>query len=197
MKEQGRETGAWGFLTLRQCLGSGGAGSRERRVLRKEAEKSFWPWDSQHWVSPCGQWERKGSDSLHSSQSQVPGVAGKRSRTEDLRNYLSRLPAQTSPISGGPLGHACCIMWDLKTGSMLAGEYEWRWTRSDLSWLRKCAISYALPCQVFFSLIRLHATLWTVTCQAPLSMGFSRQEYWSELPSSRGSSQPRDQTCIF
>ena len=25
-------------------------------------------------------------------------------------------------------------------------------------------------------------TLWTVPCQAPLSMGFSRQEYWSGLP---------------
>ena len=24
--------------------------------------------------------------------------------------------------------------------------------------------------------------LWTVALQAPLSMGFSRQEYWSELP---------------
>ena len=26
------------------------------------------------------------------------------------------------------------------------------------------------------------ATPWTVACQAPLSMGFSRQEYWSEWP---------------
>ena len=26
------------------------------------------------------------------------------------------------------------------------------------------------------------ATPWTVACQAPLSMGFSRQEYWSSLP---------------
>ena len=26
------------------------------------------------------------------------------------------------------------------------------------------------------------ATLWTVTHQAPLSMGFSRHEYWSGLP---------------
>ena len=26
------------------------------------------------------------------------------------------------------------------------------------------------------------ATLWTVDCQAPLSMKFSRQEYWSKLP---------------
>ena len=26
------------------------------------------------------------------------------------------------------------------------------------------------------------ATAWTVVCQASLSMGFSRQEYWSGLP---------------
>ena len=25
-------------------------------------------------------------------------------------------------------------------------------------------------------------TPWTIACQAPLSMGFSRQEYWSGLP---------------
>ena len=29
------------------------------------------------------------------------------------------------------------------------------------------------------SRVRLFATPWTVACQAPLSMGFSRQEYWS------------------
>ena len=34
-----------------------------------------------------------------------------------------------------------------------------------------------------FSCVQLFATLWTVACQAPLSMGFSRQEYWSGLPS--------------
>ena len=33
-----------------------------------------------------------------------------------------------------------------------------------------------------FSCVRLFATPWTVTHQAPLSMGFSRQEYWSGLP---------------
>ena len=30
--------------------------------------------------------------------------------------------------------------------------------------------------------VRLFVTPWTVAEQAPLSMGFSRQEYWSELP---------------
>ena len=32
------------------------------------------------------------------------------------------------------------------------------------------------------SRVWLFATLWAVACQAPLSMGFSRQEYWSGLP---------------
>ena len=31
--------------------------------------------------------------------------------------------------------------------------------------------------------VQLFATPWTVTRQAPLSMGFPRQEHWSELPS--------------
>ena len=33
-----------------------------------------------------------------------------------------------------------------------------------------------------FSHARLFATLWTIAHKAPLSMGFSRQKYWSGLP---------------
>ena len=33
-----------------------------------------------------------------------------------------------------------------------------------------------------FSRVRLFVTPWTVAWQAPLSMGFSRQENWSGLP---------------
>ena len=33
-----------------------------------------------------------------------------------------------------------------------------------------------------FSHLQLFATLWTAAHQAPLSLGFSRQEYWSGLP---------------
>ena len=32
------------------------------------------------------------------------------------------------------------------------------------------------------SLVCVFVTLWTVACQTPLSMEFSRQEYWSGLP---------------
>ena len=33
-----------------------------------------------------------------------------------------------------------------------------------------------------FSRVLFCVILWTVACQAPLSMGFSRHEYWSGLP---------------
>ena len=38
------------------------------------------------------------------------------------------------------------------------------------------------PMHSLFSPVRLFATPWTVAHQAPLSMGFSRQESWSGLP---------------
>ena len=43
---------------------------------------------------------------------------------------------------------------------------------------------YGLGCAVLscFHRVLLFVTLWTVACQAPLTMGFSRQEYWSGLP---------------
>ena len=37
-------------------------------------------------------------------------------------------------------------------------------------------------CVCVLSRIQPFATPWTVTLQAPLSMGFSQQEYWSGLP---------------
>ena len=37
-------------------------------------------------------------------------------------------------------------------------------------------------CVKLLSHVQLFMTLWTVARQAPLSMGFSRQEYWSGLP---------------
>ena len=37
-------------------------------------------------------------------------------------------------------------------------------------------------CVCVFSCVQPFATLWTIAHQAPLSMGFPRQEYWSGLP---------------
>ena len=44
---------------------------------------------------------------------------------------------------------------------------------------------FSLPIKntgVVLNHVQLFATPWTAVCQAPLSMGFSRQEYWSGLP---------------
>ena len=48
------------------------------------------------------------------------------------------------------------------------------------------------------SCVQLFATPWTVAHQAPLSMEFSRQEYWSGLPCPcpEDLSQPRDPVHI-
>ena len=46
-----------------------------------------------------------------------------------------------------------------------------------------CVRARARTCVLnHFSWVQLFVTLWTVAHQAPLSMGFSRQEYWSGLP---------------
>ena len=37
-------------------------------------------------------------------------------------------------------------------------------------------------CTQSFSCVQLFVTPWTVAHQAPLSMGFPRQEYWNGLP---------------
>ena len=46
--------------------------------------------------------------------------------------------------------------------------------------------------------VSLFVTPWTGACQAPLSMGLSKQEYWSALPfpSPGDFSQPRDWTHV-
>ena len=62
-------------------------------------------------------------------------------------------------------------------GSPIPGTLQAR----ILEWV---AISFSNACMHAKSLshVQLWATLWTAAHQPPLSMGFSRQEYWSGLP---------------
>ena len=52
--------------------------------------------------------------------------------------------------------------------------------RKCISLLMTCDLSEA--CAQLLSQVLLFVTSWTVAHQGPLSMGFSRQEYWRELP---------------
>ena len=75
--------------------------------------------------------------------------------------------------------------WNLQIGKLqVAATWEARVWRRLLP--RSSACQFQLSQQVpwacklsRFSRVWLFAALWTVTLQAPLSMGFSRQEYWS------------------
>ena len=79
--------------------------------------------------------------------------------------------------------------------------YEWG---TQETWLWAGAIARALSrkrqgsslllqlcvCVCVFSCVLFFVTPWAVAHQAPLSMGFSRQEYWSELPFPRPGDLP-------
>ena len=56
--------------------------------------------------------------------------------------------------------------------------------KGGVQWETGLPPSWSLHARVLrcFSHVRLFATPWTISCQAPLSMGFSGQAYWSGLP---------------
>ena len=65
--------------------------------------------------------------------------------------------------------------------------------------IQKTKITVSSPIMLsHFSHVQFFVTLWTVACQAILSMGilWTRRLEWVAVTSSRGSSPPRDQTHI-
>jgi len=62
---------------------------------------------------------------------------------------------------------------------------EWSW-RNQPSWLQTILQSYSHQDSMVkvksLSRVQLIVTPWTAAYQAPPSMGFSRQEYWSGVP---------------
>ena len=51
-----------------------------------------------------------------------------------------------------------------------------------MNWILPTGCSLLLLLLSHFSRVRLCVTQWTAAHQAPLSLGFSRQEHWSGLP---------------
>ena len=49
-------------------------------------------------------------------------------------------------------------------------------------WAQHCKSTMHACIRSYFSCARLFVTLWTIACQASLSMGFSRRECWNGLP---------------
>ena len=81
---------------------------------------------------------------------------------------LQSCPTLCNPIDGSPPGSPV-------PGILQAGTLEWVAISFSNAW--KWKVKVKSP-----SRVRLVKTPWTAAYQAPPSMGFSRQEYWSGLP---------------
>ena len=81
---------------------------------------------------------------------------------------LQSCPTLCDPIDGSPPGSPV-------PGILQARALEWVAISFSNAWKWKVKVKS-------LSRVRLLATPWTVAHQAPLSMGFSRQENWSGVP---------------
>ena len=81
---------------------------------------------------------------------------------------LQSCPTLCDPIHGSPTGSPI-------PGTLQARTLEWVAISFSNAWQWKVKVK-SLSC------VQLLATPWTAVYQAPPSMGFSRQEYWSGVP---------------
>ena len=81
---------------------------------------------------------------------------------------LLSCPTLCDPKDGSPPGSPV-------PGSLRARTLEWVASSFSSAWKWKVKVK-------LLSCVRLLTTPWTAAYQAPLSMGFSRQEYWSGVP---------------
>ena len=82
---------------------------------------------------------------------------------------LQSCPTLCDPIDGSPPGSPI-------PGILQARTLEWVAISFSNAWKWKLKVKS-------LSRVRLFATPWTAAYQASLTMGFSRQEYWSWVPS--------------
>ena len=59
---------------------------------------------------------------------------------------------------------------------------SFQWIEFSVYSRKKSRLYYATCVLTCVSPVQLFVTQWTIACQAPLSMGFSKQEYSSGLP---------------
>ena len=81
---------------------------------------------------------------------------------------LQSCPTLCDPIDGSPPGSPV-------PGILQARTLQWVAISFSNAWKWKVKVK-------LLSCVRLLATPWTAAYQAPQSMGFSRQEYWSGVP---------------
>ena len=92
----------------------------------------------------------------------------RRIRAAAAAKLLQSCPTLCDPIDSSPPGSPV-------PGILQARTLEWVAISFSSAWKWKVKVKS-------FSHVWLLATPWTATYQAPLSLGFYRQEYWSRVP---------------
>ena len=85
---------------------------------------------------------------------------------------------QEDPLEKGMATQTNILAWRIPWTEEPDGLQSMGSQRVGHDWATNSAIIRAHSLSPFW----LFAILWTVACQAPLSMAFSRQKYWSGLP---------------
>ena len=98
----------------------------------------------------------------------MPRVQLQRVYAATAANLLQSCPILCDPIDGSPPGSPI-------PGILQAKTLEWVDISFSNAWKWKVKV-------MSLSRVQLLTTSWTAAYQAPLSMGFSRQEHWSEVP---------------
>ena len=89
-------------------------------------------------------------------------------------------PGRLQSTGSQRVGHGLVTEHSLR---MIIRVLGWCYHKKSVSSWASYSASLGLSLKVkLLSRVRLFATPWTVAYQAPPSMGFSRQEYWSGLP---------------
>ena len=96
---------------------------------------------------------------------------------------LQSCPTLCDPIDGSPPGSSV-------HGILQARTLEWVAISSSNAWKWKVKVKS-------LSRVRLLATPWTAAHQAPPSMGFSKQEYWSGVPEALYDLTPPSPTTVL
>ena len=91
---------------------------------------------------------------------------------------LQSCPTLYDPIDGNPPGFPVPGILQARTLEWVAISFSkaWKWK------VKVKLLSHVLLFATPLNHVLLFATPWTATHQAPPSMGFSRQEYWSAVP---------------
>ena len=95
-------------------------------------------------------------------------MLNKRAAAAAAAKSLQLCPTLCDPIDGSPPGSPI-------PGILQARTLEWVSISFSNAWKWKVKVK-------LLSCVRLFATPWTAAYQAPPSMGFSRQQYWSGVP---------------